>query len=103
MRGALDKCNPFPLLTDGETEDKNGCGLPKGQVCQNGWSWADTRLTFPRPSPPAAPRPSLTLRLGVVQEGVRACFWGVRPARLIWEGFMGTPTGGGPSKDCRVA
>lgn len=44
-----------------------------------------------------------SLRLGVVEEGVRACFWGVRPGRLIWEGFMGTPTGGAPSKDCRVA
>lgn len=75
---------------------------PKANVSWRGYYWWVPRYVLSHPHLLCTQTP-LTLRLGVTEEEVRACFWGVRPERLSWEGLMGTPTGGGPSRDCRVA
>lgn len=59
---------------------KDGAWPSKARASPSPWSWADTGAPL-HPSPTAATplEAPLTLRLGVVEEGVLACFWEFLP------------------------
>jgi hypothetical protein len=98
--GMLDKSTLHAHITNEAEGGSVTCPKPRRSL--RGQS-SHSAVPLPILTATCLPQAPLTLRLGVVEEGIRVCFWEFRPDRLSWEGFIGTPTGGGPSRDWRVA